>query len=63
MVILFSGAIKTANYAQDCPNVSLHFKQANQLTKAIDTAIKVKDIRWIDDYSDIDFEDDLLMDL
>jgi len=63
VVILFSGAIKTAKYAQDCPNVNPHFKQANRLTKAIDTAIKVKDIIWIDDYSDIDFEDDLLMDL
>lgn len=63
VVILFSGAIKTANYAQDCTNVKDHFKIANQLTKAIDTAIKEKDIRWIDDYSDIDFEDNLLMDL
>ncbi|WP_424001207.1 hypothetical protein [Maribacter sp. IgM3_T14_3] len=63
VVILFSGAIKTAKYPQDCPNVGPHFKEANRLTKAIDTAIKVKDIIWIDDYSNIDFEDDLLIDI
>ena len=62
-MILFSGAIKTANYAQDRTNVKDHFKIANQLTTAIDTAIKEKDIRWIDDYTDIDFEDNLLIDL
>ncbi len=63
VVILFSGAIKTAKYAQDCPNVKDHFKEANRLTKAIDTAIKEKEIRWIDDYTNIDFDDDMLMDL
>ncbi|MCK0137177.1 hypothetical protein [Arenibacter sp. S6351L] len=63
VVILFSGAVKTAKYAQDCPNVNPHFAKANRLTKAIDTAIKEKDIRWIDNFSDIAFEDDIIMDL
>ncbi len=63
VVILFSGAIKTANYPQDCPNVRPHFEEANRLTRAIDTAIKEKEIRWIDNYEDIDFEDDMLMEL
>ncbi|MGB5819828.1 MAG: hypothetical protein WBG90_10120 [Saonia sp.] len=63
VVILFSGGIKTAKYAQDCPNVNSHFKLANRLTKIIDTAIKEKEIRWINDYTDIDFEDNMLLDL
>lgn len=61
VVILFSGDIKTTKYAQDCPNVARHFKEANQLTRAIDTAIKEKEIRWIDNYEDIYFEDDMVM--
>lgn len=36
IIILFNGGIKTEEKAQDCPNVSFYFKQANQLTKEID---------------------------
>jgi hypothetical protein len=58
LVFLFNGDIKTAQYAQDCPNVKTHFKLANQLTKAIDKAFKEKDIIWKDDFTEIDCDDD-----
>lgn len=63
VVILFSGAVKTANKALDCPHVKPHFKLANRLTRAIDTAIKEKEILWIDNCSDIYFEDTFFMEL
>jgi hypothetical protein len=44
IVILFSGAEKTAPQAQDCPNVRPHFLLANRLSKAIQEAILEKDI-------------------
>ncbi len=53
-VILFDGAEKTANSAQDCPNVSSHFRLANKLTKAISQAQYDKDIS-------LDPETDLLV--
>ena len=43
-VILFGGAQKTAQTAQDCKNVRPHFLLANQITKAIDHAFKNQDI-------------------
>lgn len=58
VVFLFNGDIKTKQYAQDCPNVKSHFKQANQLTKAIDAAFREKDIQWIENDSLISFEND-----
>jgi len=54
IVILFSGAEKTAVTAQECDNVYPHFLQANKLSKAIYTAILEKDI-------EIDDEDGLLL--
>jgi len=54
VVFLFSGDIKTANNAQDCPNVKPHFLLANKLTKAIDEAFKNHDIVWNDDCTLID---------
>lgn len=58
VVILFSGDIKTAKVAQDCPNVKKHFILANKLAKAIDDCIKNKEIEWDDDYRDILFDDE-----
>jgi len=59
VVILFSGDIKTTRKAQDCPNVKKHFRFANQLTKALDTAFIEKDILWNEDCTDIDYKEDL----
>jgi hypothetical protein len=58
-VILFGGGIKTADKAQDCPNVGSHFKLANKLAEAIDEAIKQGDIDLLDD--DLAYDDDLEM--
>lgn len=57
VVFLFDGGIKTTHYAQDCPNVRESFKKANQLTKVIDSAFANKDIVWINDFTEIDCDD------
>lgn len=44
IVILFNGDIKTADTAQECPNVSPFFHQATRFTKLIDEAIRDGDI-------------------
>jgi hypothetical protein len=46
---LFNGGIKTANTAQECPNVSPFFHQAGRFTKFIDEAIKDGDISILPD--------------
>lgn len=58
VVFLFNGDIKTTHYAQECPNVKVHFAFANQLTKAIDLAFAEKDIVWNDDFTLIDCSSD-----
>jgi len=58
VVFLYSGGLKTTQKAQDCPNVKKHFILANQLTKAIDTAIKDSDIVWNEDYTLIECNED-----
>lgn len=61
VVFLFNGDIKTAKQAQDCPNVKKHFKLANQLTKAINSAFINKEILWNDDFTTITCEDDFTL--
>lgn len=61
VVILLSGALKTANTPQECPNVKPHFELANKLTVSIDNAFKEKEIIWIDDNTDIDYPGDLIL--
>ncbi|MBC5841800.1 hypothetical protein H8R23_10320 [Flavobacterium sp. F-380] len=61
VVFLFNGDIKTAKKAQDCPNVKKHFKLANQLTKAIDSAFANKEILWNDDLTTTTCEDDFML--
>lgn len=58
VVFLYSGDIKTTKYAQDCPNVKPHFTLANQLTKAIDKAFIDGDIKWVEDGSLIETDND-----
>lgn len=58
VVFLYSGDIKTEKQAQNCPNVQPHFTLANQLTKAIDEAFKNKDIKWIEDGTLIETDND-----
>lgn len=59
VVFLFNGGIKTTNKAQDCPNVSTYFRQANQLAGAIEKLFINKDIRWNTNQTDILFEPNL----
>ncbi|WP_291867944.1 hypothetical protein [Maribacter sp.] len=61
VVILFNGAIKTQDKAQECPNVKTHFLLANQLTNIIDQAFQERDIIWIDSDTDINYEDDVIL--
>jgi hypothetical protein len=59
VVFLYSGDVKTANKAQECPNVKPHFLLANQLTKAIDKAFKNNEIIWNEDATLIDCDNNL----
>lgn len=59
VVFLYGGDLKTAKKAQNCLNVKPHFDLANKLTKAIDQAFVNKDIRWIEDYSLLEYDEDL----
>ncbi len=59
VVFLFNGDLKTAQKAQDCPNVKKHFKLANQITKALDAAFKQKDINWNETHTNIEFQSNL----
>jgi hypothetical protein len=44
-VFLFGGGEKTALTAQECDNVRSHFLLANELTKAIDKAIRNRELK------------------
>ena len=63
VVILFNGGIKTKTRAQDCPNVSIYFNQANRMAKQINDFFKEKEIRWNSDHTDIVFHQDLTLTL
>lgn len=59
VVVLYNGNLKTAEKAQDCPNVKPHFLLANKITKALENSIKEKEINWNEDCTDIIFDSDL----
>jgi len=63
VVFLFNGDIKTAETPQECENVRAHFKMANKLSKVIDAAFLNKEIRWINDHSDIEIDDNFILQL
>ena len=63
VVFLFNGGIKTTIKAQDCPNVSPYFRQANLLAKAIDQLFSDGEIQWNNNFTDITFETDLALKL
>lgn len=58
VVILFSGGTKTQLKAQECPNIKTHFLQANELTNVIDGCMN-DEIQWNEDYTDIEYPEDL----
>lgn len=55
-VVLFSGGLKTADTAQECPNVRPHFLLANRLSKAIQQLIIEKEIRINHETNDLDLD-------
>lgn len=61
VVFLFNGDIKTAQKAQDCDNVRGHFRLANCLTALIEEAFRNKEIRWNEDYTEIEVDEDFLL--
>ena len=61
VVILFNGDIKTTQKAQDCPSVKPHFKLANKLTNLINESFASGDIRWNNDYSEIELDENFLL--
>jgi hypothetical protein len=63
VVFLFNGGIKTKDNAKDCPNVGPYIKQANRLVRLIDESIRRGEIRWNRDHTDIEFDEDLELEL
>lgn len=59
VVFLFNGDVKTADKAQNCPNVKTHFRLANKLTKVIDECFGNGDIHWNENQTDIEFDNEL----
>lgn len=63
IVVLFGGAEKTANTAQECDNVRPHFLLANKLTACIDEAISDGRISESEDGHQLMFSKDLKLEL
>lgn len=63
VVFLFNGGIKTTDKAQDCPNVGRYIKQANQIVRKLDELIISKRIAWNEDQTDIEFDENLEIEL
>jgi hypothetical protein len=61
VVFLFDGDVKTADAAQDCPNVGPHFRTANKLVQVIDECFNQGDIEWNDDRTDILYDEEFLL--
>lgn len=61
IVILINGAEKTADTAQDCPNVVHHFRRANKIATQIDNALYQKDI--IVDFDKLIIDRDFIIEL
>ena len=63
IVILFSGAEKTAPTAQACDLVRPHFLLANKLTRTIDQLLREGDIQIDEDRGELVFSRDLTLEL
>lgn len=63
VVFLFNGGIKTTDKAQDCPNVSSYFRQANKLADEINKKFMSGEISWNSNHTDIDIEPNLEIEL
>jgi hypothetical protein len=63
VVFLFNGGIKTTDNAKDCPNVGRYIIQANQLVNKLDEQLKNKDIHWNANQTDIEFDENIEIEL
>ena len=63
VLFVFSGGLKTTNDPLKCPNVKQHFLNGQDFCNAIDRAIQENEIYWIDDYTDIDCEENFIIEL
>jgi len=63
VVFLFNGGIKTTQEAKDCPNVGPYIKQANNIVVKIDEQIRLGNITWNYDHTDINFIKNLEIEL
>jgi hypothetical protein len=63
VVFLFNDGIKTKDNAKDCPNVGPYIRQANRLVRLIDECINRREISWNKDHTDIEFDEDLEIEL
>lgn len=59
VVILLNGGEKTAQHAQDCPNVRPYFLAAQKIANALDDAMNDGDIQYNHTQTDIEFDQDL----
>lgn len=62
VVFLFNGDVKTADKAQDCPDVRPHFRLANVIAKALEACFRNGEIAWNTNQTDIEFDNDLELD-
>lgn len=63
VVFLFNGGIKTTANAKDCPNVRKYIDEANRIVVGIDELLRTRDISWNEDQTDIEFDEDLEIEL
>ena len=59
VVFLFNGGVKTTDNAKDCPNVGPYIKQANTIVSKLDELLKGKEITWNKENTDIEFDENL----
>jgi hypothetical protein len=62
VVILFSGAVKTAPTPQECDQVRAHFQLANRICRAIQEAVRAQELNE-DPLGNLLFDDDFELDL
>lgn len=62
-VVLFDGCEKTAGTAQECDNCRPVFTQANRITAQIDEKIRHKEIRINPENDEVEFDDDLILEI
>lgn len=56
-VVLCNGGVKTKNNPEDCANVKVHFRFANRLARAIDEAIKNKEVKIIGRLLELEYDE------